>query len=392
MLRRLLLLFGFAGLTALIALASARAQTISTIAPFAILLDAESGGVLFEKNADDQMSPASMVKVMTAELVFREIRKGRLSLDDTMAISENAWRRGGAPSGGSTMFAQVNSRVRVEDLLRGVIVQSGNDASIALAEGLMGTDEAFAQKMTARGREIGMRASTFRNSWGAFNPQQKTTARDLAKLGAHVIRTYPEFYKYFGETEFTWNKIRQLNRNPLLTMNIGADGLKTGQVADSGFGLIGSATDGESRVIVVVNGLKSGRDRAEEARKLLSWGLRAFERRALFARDEKVDSAPVYGGAVGRVPLLADGPVQVLVPRGSNERLTGRIVYLGPIVAPVRAGDQIARLRVFRGKTLALDVPLRAAQDVEQGSLPRRAFDAGIELMLGLMRKYVFGS
>jgi serine-type D-Ala-D-Ala carboxypeptidase (penicillin-binding protein 5/6) len=390
MLRRLLLLFGIAGLVALAA--PAGAQSIFTTAPFAILIDAESGGILFEKNADNQMSPASMVKVMTAELVFREIREGRLSLDDTMVISQNAWRRGGAPAGGSTMFAQVNSSVRVEDLLRGVIIQSGNDASIALAEGLLGTDEAFAQKMTARGREIGMTSSTFRNSWGAFHPQQKTTARDLARLAAHVIRTYPEFYKYFGETEFTWNKIRQLNRNPLLTMNIGADGLKTGQVEDSGFGLIGSATDGASRVIVVVNGLKSGRDRAEEARKLLTWGLRAFERRALFARNETVGSAPIYGGASSRVPLLADGPVQALVPRGSNERLTGRIVYLGPIMAPVRAGDQIARLHVFRGKTLALDVPLRAAQDVEQGSLPRRAFDAGIELMSGLFRKYVFGS
>ncbi len=372
--------------------APAVAQTITTSAPFAILVDAESGSVLFEKNADDPMSPASMVKVMTAELAFKALKEGSLNPEDTMTISENAWRRGGAPSGGSTMFAQLNSRVRVIDLLRGAIIQSGNDASIALAEGMRGTEEVFGAAMNLRARELGMTRTTFRNSWGAFHPEQKTTARDLATLSVHVIRTYPELYKIYGETEFTWNKIRQLNRNPLLMMNIGADGLKTGNIEDSGFGLIGSAVEGGTRLVVVVNGLKTGRDRAEEARKLLVWGLRAFDHRALFAKGEVIGSASVFGGAVGSVPLVSDTPVRVMSPRGSNERLIGRIVWQGPIVAPVKEGDQIARLKVFRGKTLALDIPLRAAQDVEPGALHQRALDHGLEWLGGLFRRYVFKS
>lgn len=380
-------------LVAIAALAApVRAQTITTIAPYAILVDADSGSVLFEKNADDLMSPASMVKVMTAELAFKAIKEGSLSPEETMTISENAWRRGGAPSGGSTMFAQINSRIRVIDLLRGAIIQSGNDAAIALAEGMRGTEEVFANAMTARARELGMTRTTFKNAWGAFHQDQKTTARDLATLSVHVIRNYPELYKIYGETEFTWNRIRQLNRNPLLTMNIGADGLKTGNIEDSGFGLIGSAVEGGTRLVVVVNGLKTGRDRAEEARKLLVWGLRAFDHRALFKKGEVIGNATVYGGAVGSVPLVADVPVRIMAPRGSNERLNGRIVWQGPIVAPVKQGDQIARLRVYRGKTLALDIPLRAAQDVETGALHQRALDAGFEWMGGLFRRYVFKS
>lgn len=371
---------------------AAVAQAISTSAPYAILVDADSGSVLFEKNADDPMSPASMVKVMTAELAFKAIAEGSLNPEDTMTISENAWRRGGAPSGGSIMFAEINSRVRVTDLLRGIIVQSGNDASIALAEGMRGADEVFAAEVTARARQLGMNRTTFKNSWGGFDPEQKTTARDLATLAVHVVKTYPDLYKIYGETEFTWNRIRQLNRNPLLAMNIGADGLKTGNIQDSGFGLIGSAVEGGTRLIVVVNGLKTGRDRAEESRKLLTWGLRAFDRRAIFDKGETVGSASVYGGASRSVPLVADHPVRVMMPRGASERLTGRIVWQGPIVAPVREGDQIARLRVYRGKTLALDIPLRAAQDVETGAIHQKALDAGLEWMGWLIRRYVFKS
>ena len=368
-----------------------RAQTFASSAPWAILVDAESESVLYEKNADELMSPASLVKIMTAELVFKELREGRFNLDDTFTISENAWRRGGAPSGGSAMFAQLNSRVRIEDLLRGIIVQSGNDAAIAIAEGMAGTEENFALMMTRRARDLGMRDTVFKNSWGRFDAQQKTTARDLAKLSIHVIKTYPEYYRYFGETEFTWNKIRQLNRNPLLAMNIGADGLKTGNIEDSGFGLVGSAIEQEQRLVVVVNGLKTGRERAEESRKLLTWGMRAFDHKPLFVKGEAVGSVPVYGGASGRVDVFSDMPVKVMIPRGSGERLTGRIVFNGPIVAPVQEGDQIARLKIYRGQTLALDVPLRAAASVETGALHQRALDASFELISGLFRKYVLG-
>jgi D-alanyl-D-alanine carboxypeptidase (penicillin-binding protein 5/6) len=370
---------------------AASQATMSTRADHAILVDHGSGSVLFEKEADTPMVPASMVKVMTAEIVFKEIRAGRLSLDTTFRISNNAWKTGGAGSGGSTMFARVGSDVRVEDLLRGIIVQSGNDAAIALAEGVAGTEEAFANLMTQRGREVGMRNTTFRNAWGGHHPEQITTARDLAILARHVIDTYPEFYKMYAETEFTWNKIRQTNRNPLLSMNIGADGIKTGMVTQSGFGLMGSAVEGDRRLILVVNGLKSARERAEESRKLLAWGMRAFESRKVFDEGEVVGTATVYGGSVRSLPVAPTAPVVALVPRGSSERLSGRIAHEAPLRPPIKAGEEVATLRVFSGDRLLLEAPLAAAEDVSEGSLPQRARDAGLEMIRSLFNEYVLG-
>ena len=217
------------------------AQSFQTVAAQAILVDADTGTVLFEKNADELMAPASMAKIMTVEVIFNEIRQGRLNFDSEFLISENAWRKGGGPSSGSSMFAQLGSRIKLADLLRGIIVQSGNDASIAAAEGIAGSEENFARMMNARARELGLTKSTFRNATGYGHPEQKVTARELARLTIHLIETYPDLYKMFGEKEFTWNKIRQQNRNPLLSLDIGADGVKTGSIDESGFGLVGSA-------------------------------------------------------------------------------------------------------------------------------------------------------
>ncbi len=363
------------------------AQGFQTIAPTAILTDADSGTVLFEKNADTPVAPASTAKIMTAEIVFRELKERRLKLDDTFVISDNAWRRGGASSGGSSMFAALNSFVRVEDLIRGLVIESGNDAAIALAEGVSGSEASFATLMNQRARELGMKHSTFTNPWGRGDPDQKVTVRDMALLAAHVIRTYPDLYRYFGERDFTWNKVHQLNRNPLLTMNIGADGLKTGDIAESGFGLVGSAVQNGERLILVVNGLRSGRDRANEAVKLLSWGFRSFEGREVFAADETVGFARVYGGSRGEVPLVAGHAVKLLLPRSGSEKLTGKIVYQGPLMPPVAKGAEVAQLKVFRGAAEVLSVPLRAAEDVGAGSLPRRAFDAGLELGGAIVRR-----
>ncbi len=369
-----------------LAVAPAAAQTFQTIAPYALLMDYDSGAVLFEKDADAPVAPASMAKLMTAELVFREIAEGRLKPEDEFTISENAWRRGGASAGGSSMFAALNSRVRVDDLLRGLIVQSGNDAAIALAEGIAGTEDAFAQMMTKRARELGLMKTSFRNSWGKGDPNQTTTVRELARLAAHLIQTYPQRYPVFGEKEFTWNKIRQLNRNPLLTMDIGADGLKTGNIDESGFGLVGSATQGGQRLILAVNGFKTAKDRAEESRKLLQWGFRAFEGKLLFEAGETIGAAKVFGGDPGSVPLVSPRPVRVLAPRGSSERLTASVVYDGPLIPPLDKGRKVARLKVWRGKTLALDLPLETGAAVGVGSLPSRAFDAAMELVGGWLR------
>ncbi len=363
-------------------------EAFQTIAPFAILMDAETGSVLFEKNADGLMAPASTTKILTAEITFHEIKEGRLKLDDAFVVSENAWRNGGAKSGGSTMFAVLNSRISVEDLIRGLVIQSGNDAAITLAEGIAGSEDNFATMMNRRASEIGLRHSTFANPWGRGDPNQKVTPRDMAVLANYVIHTYPEFYRYFGEREFTWNKVRQLNRNPLLTMNIGADGLKTGDIAESGFGLVGSAVQNDQRLIVVVNGLHSARDRANEAFKLLNWGFRSFEPRDLFAAREVVGTARVYGGESTEVPLTTQRPVRLLVPRGSGEKLSGKIVYTGPLAAPVEKGATVAELKILHDGAEILSLPLETAEAVPVGSLPRRALDAGLELGTTLIRQH----
>ena len=367
--------------------AAATAESFQTIAPFALLMDADTGSVLYDKSGDSPMIPASTTKILTAEIAFREIKEGRLKLDDIFVISENAWRNGGAKSGGSTMFAALNSRVRVEDLLKGLVIQSGNDAAIALAEGISGSEASFADLMNLRAREIGMAHSTFTNPWGRPDPGQRVTPRDMALLARYVIRTYPDLYRFFGEREFTWNRVRQLNRNPLLAMNIGADGVKTGDTAESGFGLVGSAVQNGERLIVVVNGLRTARDRANEAFKLLSWGFRAFQPRDLFHAGEVVGTARVYGGSETEVPLVADGPVRLLAPRGASARLTGRVAYTGPLPAPLAKGAEVARLEVSSDGVEILSVPLRTAEAVPLGSLPQRAFDAGLELGAGAIRR-----
>jgi len=368
------------------AVGGAAAQSFQTSADFAILMDARTRGILFAKAPDAPMVPASLVKVMTAAVVFEEIKAGRLSLDDAFTVSENAWRRGGAPSGGSTMFAVVNSRVPVVDLLRGLIVHSGNDAAIALAEGIAGTEENFARLMNERARAIGLRNSTFRNATGYADPEQRTTARDLAQVSLYLIENFPDLYALFGEREFTWNKIRQQNRNPLLAMDIGADGLKTGNLTESGYGLVGSAVRDGQRLVVVLNGLPNARERANEGRKLLDWGFNNFETRELFKSGEVIDQAQVYGGARGRVPLLAREAVRVLVPRGTSDRLDVKVVYRGPLRAPVAAGMEVGHLRVTRDDVDALVVPLYTGEAVESGSLSQRAFDALFELSTGAIR------
>ena len=364
----------------------ARGEGFQSAAPQALLVDYESGATLYEKNADAQFPASALVKLMTAELVFRELKEGRLHLDDTFHVSEHAWRTGGAHAHATASFLDVNSNVRVEDLLRGLIVQSGNDAAIVLAEGMAGSEEAFADRMNKRAAELGLAHSNFVDPWGRDDPAQKTTARDMARLAAYVIREYPDDYHYFGEKEFTWNKIRQLNRNPLLGAEPGADGLKTGEAPEGGFSLIGSALQDGQRLIVVAAGLKTAPERGEEARKLLEWGFHSFEPRLLFQPGEIVGTASVFGGAASEVPLTCDGPIKVFLTRGGQERLTAKIVYRGPLAAPVAADAQVATLRVWRGETLALEAPLRTQKAIPLGGLGKRAFDAGVEFATNLIR------
>lgn len=355
-------------------------------APHAILIDAENGAVLFERDPDQLIFPASLGKLMTVEYVFHELKEGRLKLTDEFQVSENAWRRGGAMSHGSTMYAAIHSKIAVNDLLHGMIVQSGNDACIVLAEGIAGTESEFAEKLTQRAREIGLTKSVFTNSNGLPDPNEKVTTRELGILTRHIIRNYPELYSIFGEREFTWNKIRQQNRNPLLGMGIGADGLKTGFTNDAGYGLVGSAQQNGQRLVVVVNGEKSDKERADDAKKLLEWGFRSFEQRILFAEGQTIGSAKVYGGASGHVPLVATGLARVMLPKSGAERLIARIVYTGPVPAPVVEGQPIGALKVWRNDIVILEMPLKAAESVAKGNMPQRAFDAVTEMVIGLFR------
>ncbi|MFD1332388.1 D-alanyl-D-alanine carboxypeptidase family protein [Methylopila musalis] len=377
--------FAVAGLAILALAAPAHAAPPAkdgrTEAPIAFLYDHTSDAVLFAKQPDLPSPPASMATLMTTELTFRALEAGSLQETDTFRISEDAWRRGGAPSRGSAMFAKLNSQVAVSDLLRGMVVQSGSDAAITLAAGIAGSEPAFAEQMNARAQELGLTRSRFRNATGLPDPEQVMTARDISRLASHLIRAYPARYAMFAEPEFSWNKITQRNRNPLLADYPGADGLKTGFTADSGFGLVGSAKRDGRRLIVVLNGLESAKARAEEARKLLDWGFSAFETKRLFEAGETVAEARVFGGTSRHVPLAADAAVDVLTPKNDDARVIARVVYDGPLTAPVRKGDRVGVLRVWRGEMLSVETPLRAAETVDEGGLGRRAVDGALELV-----------
>ena len=355
-------------------------------APTAILIEANSGSVLFEKNADELRAPSSMMKLMTAETVFHAIKQGEVKLTDEYRISENAWRKGGAPSGGSTMFAAIHSKISVDDLLHGAIIHSGNDACIALAEGIAGNERIFADMMTKRARELGLTQSTFANSNGLPDPGNKMTVRELAKLARYVVQTYPDLYKLFGEREFTWNKIRQQNRNPLLLSLEGADGLKTGFTKEGGYGMVGSAVQNGLRLIVVVNGLDDPDDRASEAKKMLEWGFRNFEARTLFAPQQLVGYAKVFGGESRSVKLASPEPIKVMVQKNGTDKLIARVIYSGPVRAPIEAGQPVGVVRVWRGTNVAMEAPVFAAEPVGKGSTMRRAIDGASELVIGMFR------
>lgn len=355
---------------------AALAQGFSTKAKHAILIDAGTGEVLFEKAADDLMPPASMSKLMTMVMVFEALKRNQLTLDDKFFISENAWKSGGATSGGSTMYAKVNSDVRLQDLIRGVIVQSANDACIAIAEGLAGSEEAFGEAMTKRARELGLEKSVFKNSTGLPDPEHKMTARELAKLARHIIYELPVYYKYYSEREFTWNKITQGNRNPLLYMNIGADGLKTGFTREAGYGLVASAVRDGRRLIMVIAGMRSSKARRVEARKLLDWGFRRFRSFVLFQRGQTVGHARVWGGTEGWVQLMSKEPVRVMLTPEERKSVRAELVYDGPLQAPIQPGTQIGKLRFAVAGSEVSEVPLFVVNSVEEDQRQwKRAID-----------------
>jgi D-alanyl-D-alanine carboxypeptidase (penicillin-binding protein 5/6) len=341
--------------------ASSPLGPVDTLARQAILVDFETGAVLLEKNPDERMPPSSMSKLMTMYVVFDMLKAGRLRLDQTMPVSERAWRMGG-----SKMFVDLGAQVSVENLARGVIVQSGNDACIVLAEGISGSEQQFAELMNETARRIGLRSSHFRNATGWPDPEQRMTARDLAVLARRIIVDHPEYYRFYNERSFRWNDISQENRNPTLARVAGADGLKTGHTEEAGFGLTASAIRGGRRLILVVNGLPSMRARAEESSRLLEWGFREFDNVVMFRAADTVEEVPVWLGERPTVPLVTGRDLVLTLPRQWRQGLRARVRYDAPVAAPVAKGQELGKLVVSGQGVPEMELPLIAGADVER--------------------------
>ena len=360
-------------------LAAAPARAIDTAARFAYMIDVNTGTVLLEKKANRKMAPASMSKLMTIYLAFLALKNGDLSLDDKLVVSTKAWRMGG-----SKMFVRAGSRVKVKDLLRGIIVQSGNDACIVIAEGISGTEKAFAEEMTRKAKELGMNNSRFRNATGWPARGHVMSAKDIAILSQRLILEFPDYYRYFAEKSFTYNKIRQSNRNPLLFQDNGADGLKTGHTAKSGYGLAASAVRDGRRIVLVLNGLRTMRARSTESRRLINWAFRASKNYRLFAKGATVEEAAVWMGAEDTVPLMAERDVEVTLLRRARRKMEAKIIYEGPVPAPIKKGTRIARLVVTAPGLEKFEVPLVAAMDVDKLGPFGRISAALRHMLLGL--------
>jgi D-alanyl-D-alanine carboxypeptidase (penicillin-binding protein 5/6) len=350
----------------------AEAQTISTTAKFALLQDFDSGATLFDKAADEPMAPASMSKLLVAEITFHELKEGHVKLDDKLHVSEYAWRTGGAHAHGSAMFLAVKSDVRVEDLLRGLLVQSGNDAAIVLAEGIAGSEEQFVDLMNARARQLGLTHTTFRNCTGWPDAGHVMSARDIATLAAHLIRDFPDYYHYDSERTFKYNNIDQQNRNPLVQKGL-ADGLKTGHTDDGGFGVVASAERSGRRIIMVLNGMTSMHQRGEESERLLEWAFREFEDVTLFTAGDTVEQAPVWLGEQASVPLVGGRDLQVTMPRNWRDKAKVTIDYDAPLRAPILRGTTLGQLTVRGQGVPDIQIPLLAGADVPRLGLTGRA-------------------
>ncbi len=362
MIRRLALAAAFAA-----AALPALAQPIETQAKQAFIVDIKTGAVLLEKNADEVMPPSSMSKMMTAHMLFEKLQKGEIQLTDEFPVSERAWRMQG-----SKMFVPLNGRVKVEDLIRGIVIQSGNDACIVVAEGLAGSEEAFAEQMTKRARELGLSKTVFKNASGWPHLEHVTTARDLAILAKHTIEAFPEYYKYYAELNFTYNGIKQGNRNPLLYKQTGSDGLKTGHTEAGGYGLTASVKRGDRRIIMVVNGIMvpnspAGlRARAQETENLIEWAFREFENYSLFKTGEVVQTAGVWLGEAKNVPLVAGDDLIVTLPRKARQGMKVTAVYQEPIPAPIQKGQQVGKLVIAAPGVPTRELPLIAGESVGQ--------------------------
>ncbi|MEM6662590.1 MAG: D-alanyl-D-alanine carboxypeptidase family protein [Pseudomonadota bacterium] len=357
--------------------AQAAAQSQGTPARAALVIDITSGAILLEKEADRPLPPASMSKLMTLYMAFEALEQGLISMNDKFRTSKRA-----SEMGGSKMFLRQGELVSVSNLIRGVIVQSGNDAAVALAEALAGTEEAFSERMNQKAVDLGMENSTFANATGWPHPTQLMSMRDLATLATIMINRFPNYYQMFAEQEFTWDGVKQANRNPLLSLGVGADGLKTGHTEESGYGLVASAVRGKRRVVLVVAGLNTKTERRHEAERLINWAFRAFETRQLYSAGEGLIDVPVWIGSSSSVTVSPERDITVTAPYGSLDKAELKIHYDGPVPAPIKKGERIGHVEVIAPDMKPVRVPLLAKNAVEEGGFLTRIQAAGT-LLLG---------
>ena len=350
--------------------------SFDTNSEYAFLLDYKTDQILFEKNSNKKIFPASMSKLMTLYVLFDYLDKGVVNMNDEFIISENAWRKGGAISDSSTMFAEVSSYVSIENLIRGIVIQSGNDACIAVAEGVSGSEDLFATEMNFFTQKLGMKDSNFKNSTGLHHNEHYTSAKDLVILAKAIIKDFPQYYHFFSEENFTWNGIFQPNRNNLLKENIGVDGLKTGKTDQSGFSMIVSSFVNQTRLIAIVGGLPSKEKRTSEMRKLINYGQKAFKRSLVFKANQVIDTVDVWGGEESFASLAISEDINLLLDIRGRRFLNARYLYNSPVTAPIKKGDTLGKIIILNDDEIIIESNLISNKDIDSGNFIEKAVDA----------------
>lgn len=366
-----------------------RAQDFQISASQVLLLDDDTETILYEKQGSAPFFPASLVKLMTAEVVFHQLKEGLLKNTQKFKVSENAWRKGGAPSGTTTMFAKIKTEISVSDLLRGLIIVNGNDAAIILAEGISGDEDHFAQLMNQRAKIIGLSQSHFVNATGLPEEGQFITARDMIILARHIVQEYPDYYALYREPHFTWNNIFQRNKNPLISKEIGVEGFGFGYSEKEGFSMVATIYKNHRRLFLAVNGLQDGKKHTMEIERILQWGITAFDLKTIFTKGERVGRASVYGGKENFVPLIVKKPISFMLSNEKEVNVKAKIKYHGPLKAPIISGQSVGVIQILEDKKVLSEKPVFAEVNVQKGSFFTKVKDAFYEITIGWLRKYL---
>ncbi|AGF74523.1 penicillin-binding protein [Bartonella australis AUST/NH1] len=365
------------------------AKEFQTPAPQLLLLDGNTGTVLLKKQSDVAFFPASLAKLMTAEVVFHQLKEGILNETQKFKVSENAWRKGGAPSGTTTMFAKINTEVGILDLLRGMIIVNGNDSAIILAEGIAGSEDNFAKLMNQRAKALGLLHSHFVNATGLPEEGQFVTLYDMITLARHIAREYPDYYALYSEPHFTWNKIFQRNKNPFISEKIGVEGLGFGYSEKGGFSAVVTINKEHRRLFLAMNGLQNNKERTKEVVRTFQWGMTAFDLKTVLAKGEIVGYASVYGGSQISVPLIVKEPINFMLSNEKKKNIKAVIRYPGPLKAPVFSGQQVGVIQILLDKNLLLEKPVFTGSDIQEGNFFIKVRDALYEATIGKLRRYL---